>query len=115
MQESPNSLEDVRIDDFNAGVNGALERAEPTLRVQYDKATKKTRLTEDYEEVLWALADTTADNRQVSEIYNTSYRRVMNCRPLRKELTREQFNQRLRGYARLNAQYAGIELGRDAI
>jgi uncharacterized protein len=142
MQESPNSLEDVRIDDFNAGVNGALERAEPTLRVQYDKATKKTRLTEDYEEVLWALADTTADNRQVSEIYNTSYRRVMNCRPLRKELTREQFNQRLlslkspghgeilnwigagwygyrekmmRGYARLNAQYAGIELGRNAI
>jgi Cdc6-like AAA superfamily ATPase len=142
MQESAEELEKVRIDDFSAGVNGALERAEPTLKVQYDKATKKTRLTEDYEEVLWALADTTADSRQVFEIYNTSYRRVMHGRPKRRELSREQFNQRLlslkstghgeilswtgagwygfrekmmRGYARLNAQYAGIELGKDAV
>jgi len=140
--ESSEVCNSIRIDDFQSGINGALQRAEPTLRIQYDKATKKTRLSEDYQEVLWALADTTSDTRQVSEVYEASYRRIMKQRHHRSELTRVQFNQRLlslksdghgeiltwfgsgwygfrekmmRGYARLNAQKAGIELGRDAV
>ena len=139
--EADDNLDSVRIEDFQAGIDGALQRAETTLRSQYEKATKKTRLSEDYQEVLWALADTTSDTRQVSEVYSSSYKRIMSSRSNRNQLTREQFNQRLlslkseghgeildwigsgwygfrekmmRGYARLNAQKAGIELGRDA-
>jgi hypothetical protein len=125
---------------FKAGVAGALMRAEPSLKLQYERATMKTKNTEDYEEALWALADTTSDRRQLSEIYETSYKRIMLKRGNRTTLPREKFNQRLlalrkeghgsvvvgygsgwfgfrenilRGYVRLRAEAAGIELGKD--
>jgi hypothetical protein len=102
----------------------------------------KTKNTEDYEEALWALADRTSDKRQLTEIYDGSYRPIMNTRISRKLLARDQFNQRLlsmkqenhgrvvkgygsgwfgfrenimRGYVRLRAQSYGLELGRDSI
>jgi hypothetical protein len=124
---------------FKAGIQGALQRTEATLRAQYDKATKKYRNTADYEEALWALADSTADRRQITEIYDSSYGWVMANRSDRKKLTRERLNQRylslrkeshgrvvagfgsgwfafreniMRGYVRLRAEAEGINLGR---
>ena len=141
MFDAEEVLHEVRRQDLAVGVNGALMRTEAILRNQYDKATKKTKNTEDYEEALWALADTTSDRRQLTEIYSASYMRIMAHRTGRKHLTREVFNQRLlalkqtshgrialgygsgwfgfrenimRGFVRLAAQSSGIELGRDA-
>lgn len=54
---------------FKQGIEGALNRAEAMLRQQYQRATMKTKNTADYEEALWSLADTTSDQRQLSEIY----------------------------------------------
>lgn len=100
----------------------------------------KTKNTSDYEEALWALADTTSDRRQLSEVYDFSYKRIMLTRKNRDSLSKERFNQRLlalrkeghgsvvvgygsgwfgfrenilRGYVRLTAEKAGVELGRD--
>ena len=108
--------------------------------MQYDKATKKTKNTEDYEEVLWALAETTSDRRQLQELYESSYTRIMLKRVGRDALPKEVFNQRLlalrkdshgriivghgsgwfsfrenimRGYVRLSAEVKRILLGRD--
>jgi len=141
MFDAEEVLGEVRREDLKAGVNGALTRTEAVLRAQYDKATKKTKNTDDYEEALWALADTTSDRRQLTEIYSASYMRVMTHRQGRKHLAREVFNQRLlalkqpshgrivlgygsgwfgfrenimRGFVRLSAQSSGVELGRDA-
>jgi len=124
---------------FKAGIEGALERSEAPLRTQYDKATQKTKNTADYEVALWALADSTADRRQISEIYNSSYTWISNQRDGWKKLTREQLNHRylllrkeshgrivvgfgsgwfafreniVRGYVRLRAESKGICLGK---
>ncbi len=125
---------------FRAGIKGAIERSDVVLRTQYQKAVQKTRNTLDYEEALWALADSTADRRQVTDIYDSSYRRIMESRGDRPFLRRDAFNQRLlslrgeghgrvvighgsgwfgfrenlmRGYVRLRAEDQGITLGRD--
>ncbi len=126
---------------FKAGIAGALARAEGVLRQQYQKATRKTKNTSDYEEALWSVADTTSDSRQLSEIYESSYKRIMLKRQReRPMLTKEVFNQRLlalkkdghgailkgygsgwfgfreniiRGYVRLMAEQEGVELGRE--
>jgi uncharacterized protein len=124
---------------FKAGIEGALQRTEAALRAQYDKATHKTRNTADYEEALWALADSTSDRRQVTDIYGTSYAWISAKRTGRKKLAREALNQRylslrkeshgrivvghgsgwfsfreniMRGYVRLRAASQGIDLGR---
>jgi hypothetical protein len=124
---------------FKVAITGAIQRVESALRVQYEKATKKTRNTADYEEALWALADSTSDKRQITEIYESSYRWIMAKRPARNELRREQLNHRylslkkeshshivagygsgwfafreniMRGYVRMRAEAEGINLGR---
>lgn len=124
---------------FKVAITGALQRTEAALRAQYEKATHKTRNTADYEEALWALADSTADKRQITEIYESSYKWIMVKRIGRKMLEREQLNQRylsmrkdthgcivagygsgwfafreniMRGYVRLSAEAEGINLGR---
>ena len=124
---------------FKVAITGALQRTEAALRAQYEKATHKTRNTADYEEALWALADSTADKRQITEIYELSYKWIMVKRIGRKMLEREQLNQRylsmrkdthgcivagygsgwfafreniMRGYVRLRAEAEGINLGR---
>jgi uncharacterized protein len=124
---------------FKAGVEGALHRTEPTLRAQYDKAIHKTRNTDDYEEALWALADSTSDRRQITEIFSSSYSWIIAKRPNRRRMAREQLNQRylslrkeshgrivagfgsgwfafreniMRGYVRLRAEAKGINLGK---
>ncbi|MEP9369499.1 ATP-binding protein [Xanthobacter sp. VNH20] len=126
---------------YKIAIKQAIERTEAILRTQYSKATEKTKNTEDYKEVLWALADTTSDKRQLSEIYESSYRRIMLRRSDRKSLSKEALNHRLlalrkeghgrivvgsgagwyafrenimRGYVRLRAEVEGVELGRGA-
>ena len=80
---------------FKVGIKGALERTEAILRSQYKKAVQKTKNTEDYEETLWAMADNSSYRRQLSEIYESSYVRIMRRRGGRKTLPKEIFNQRL--------------------
>jgi uncharacterized protein len=124
---------------IKAAIAGALQRVEPALRVQYEKAIRKTRNTADYEEALWALADSTSDRRQITEIYESSYKWIMLKRPNRRMLERDQLNQRylsmrkeshghilawygsgwfafreniMRGYVRMRAEAQGLDVGR---
>ena len=46
----------------------------PSLKAGYEKATQK--YNNDYQEVLWAVADDSSLRRQVKEIYD-SYKRIM--------------------------------------
>lgn len=139
MFDDPEEVKKSGPGHFKTAVNGALQRTEAALRAAYEKATHKTRNTADYEEALWALADSTSDKRQISQIYDSSYKWIMLKRTDRKLLTREQLNQRylsmrkdsharivagfgsgwfafreniMRGYVRLRAEAAGINLGR---
>ncbi|MDA9544273.1 hypothetical protein ACM43_06840 [Bradyrhizobium sp. CCBAU 45321] len=124
---------------FKAGIEGALQRTEATLRAQYDKATQKYRNTADYQEALWALADSTSDRRQIADIYENSYKWIVTKRVGRTLMPRDKLNQRylslrkdthgrivaghgagwfsfreniMRGYVRLRAEAEGINLGR---
>jgi DNA polymerase III delta prime subunit len=139
MFDDPNEVTRSNSEHYKAAITGALQRVEPALRVQYERATHKTRNTADYEEALWALADSTSDKRQITEIYESSYRWIMLKRPGRTMLQREQLNQRylsmrkeshshiiawygsgwfsfreniMRGYVRMRAEAQGIDLGR---
>lgn len=141
MFDAEEELRGTRSEDLKAGVTGALQRTEAVLKVQYDKATMKTKNTEDYEEALWALADRTSDRRQLTEIYDSSYKPIVSGRRGRSPLPKDVLNKRMlslredghgrilrgygsgwfgfrenimRGYVRLRAQTHGIELGRDA-
>ena len=124
---------------FKAGIEGALQRTEASLRAQYDKATQKYRNTADYQEALWSLADSTSDRRQIAEIYDSSYKWIVGKREGRTIMPRDRLNQRylslrkdtharivaghgsgwfsfresiMRGYVRLRAEAEGINLGR---
>ena len=123
---------------FGDGIRGAVTEAQTSLRHAYESATQK--YSDDYQEVLWAVADAVLLRRQVSEIFDTSYTRIMNERKARKVLTKEQFYNRMnalkterhgkiligkgagwyefnenvvRGYVRLRAEQQGIVLGQD--
>lgn len=136
MFEYDEEIESPLASMFEEAVNRALGSIEPQLKAPYERATRK--YSNDYEEVLWAVADDHQLQRPSREIWE-SYRRVMSLRG-RAPLTRQQFNTRinnlkkdrhgsilqgtrqgwyeyrekvLRGYARLRAQQIGIELGAD--
>jgi hypothetical protein len=121
---------------FAQGVNLAVQEAETTLKIIYDNAVQK--YSDDYEEVLWALADHQLLRRQTTDIFEKSYLRIMAERPTRKKLTKQQFSGRLntlktprhgeiilgkgagwyefkenivRGYVRLRAENSGVHLG----
>jgi hypothetical protein len=140
MFDDPIAVLNVEDRHYRAAIKGALGRTEAVLRTQYDKATKKTKNTDDYEEALWAVADKTSDRRQLSDIFDISYSRIMLKRLNRARLPKEKLNQRLlslrkeshgrivtgygsgwfgfrenimRGYVRLDAETKGVELGRE--
>lgn len=141
MHDDPERVETCSRKHYEEAIKGALQRAEPTLRLTYQKATEKTKHTTEYEEALWALADKSETRRQLTDIYEGSYKRIMFQRPEdRIILERDKFNQRLlnlrkethqfivvghgagwfsfaenqmRGYVRLKAENAGIELKPD--
>jgi uncharacterized protein len=123
---------------FEEGVSLAVQEAETTLKIIYDTAVQK--YSDDYEEVLWALADHHLLRRQTSDIYGKSYLKIMDERPTRRKLTKIQFSGRLnnlktqrhgeiivgrgagwyefkenivRGYVRLRAEKEGIHLGAE--
>lgn len=123
---------------FAAGVRQAVQETETTLKMIYDRATQK--YSDDYQEVLWALADDHLLRRQTTDIYEKSYLRIMSERQDRKKLTKSQFSGRLnnlktdrhgqiiigkgagwyefrenivRGYVRLRAENEGIRIGAE--
>ena len=127
---------------YETAIKQALIKTEPTLRLAYQKATEKTKNHLEYEEALWALADRSDTRRQITTIYEKSYRRIIQQRSLveRQPLSKEQLNHRLlalrkhthgnvvvgygsgwfsfrenvlRGYVRLKAETEGIELTPD--
>lgn len=122
---------------FIKAVEAAVRDIEPYLKGAYERAIRK--YNDDYEEVLWAVADDKELSRRSTDIFS-SYIRIMGLRPTRTALPRERFNQRMnalkqdghgkilsanrsgwyeftenivRGYVRLRAQERRIELEVD--
>lgn len=137
MQDSPDKVTTCSKQHYLAGIKGALQKTDPSLRLAFEKATHKTKNKTDYEEALWALADRHETKRQVKEIYDRSYKRIIGERKGRRPLEREKFNERLlilrseahgrivvghgsgwfsfrenvmRGYVRLQAEHQGVFL-----
>lgn len=121
---------------YLAALTGAVKDIEPFLKELYEQATQK--YSNDYQEVLWAVADHHELRRRSSDIYQ-SYLDIMRQRP-GEPLDRARFNQRmnalknsshgsiligsrqgwyelaepiLRGYIRLRAEHEGIELAKE--
>ena len=93
----------VRLSHFDDGLRGAVEEAMGSLKQAYIMAIQKR--SNDYEEVLWAVADDTNLERQTSEIYEKSYVPIMDVRnrkinPSRNVLLQEQFYQRMNALKR---------------
>ncbi len=130
-------LDRVRPIDFTEAISNAVLDIEARLRSLYEKATKK--YNNDYEEVLWAVADDQLLSRRSSEIF-ISYARVCSAHGNDTPLNRERFNQRMnalkqpgagsiltatrtgwysftenmvRGYVRLRAEQQKVELELD--
>jgi len=137
VEEDANIARDVRPVHFTAAVETAVASIEEHLRKKYEKATKKYR--DDYEEVLWAVADDKELSRRSTDIF-TSYTRIMQQRTPREPLSRDTFNNRMntlkqsqcgsilkatragwyefseniiRGYVRLRAAQKGMDLEVD--
>ena len=79
---------------FDRGLRTAMEEAEPTLKADgLEKATEKYK--DDYKEVLWAFVDDPHLRRQLTDIYDTSYKRIMEDRSGRELLNKSSFTNRL--------------------
>jgi len=140
MHDSEYDVSHCERGHFDLALKDALTKAEPALRTMYQMATEKTKNTLEYEEALWSLADRAATRRQLQDIYETSYRRIVAQRDHTRQLTKHQLNHRLlrlreeshasvvkgygsgwfsfrenvmRGYVRLKAESEGIELAED--
>jgi uncharacterized protein len=136
--DDPHVVHECKSPHFHQGVGDAISSAQTTLRLAYDKATQK--YSDDYQEVLWAVADDVMLRRQVTGIYDGSYLRIMKERKGRKVLDKSQFYNRMhslqsdrhgqilvakgagwyefrenvvRGYVRMRAEQHGITVGRD--
>ena len=123
---------------FATGVKQAVAEAETTLKMIYDNAVQKYR--DEYEEVLWAVADHQLLRRQTKDIFEKSYLRIMAERYPKTPLERHSFSLRLnylksprhgeiivgtgngwyefrenivRGYLRLRAENEGVALGAE--
>ncbi|MGQ2989772.1 MAG: AAA family ATPase [Brevundimonas sp.] len=137
--------ENVKIvskDHYKMGIQSAIEESQTSLKQAYELATQKHKLSEDYQDVLWSVADGTLMSRQVSDIFQNSYLEIMDSMNSRKALSKEAFYQRMnklkteshgriivgnqqgwygfrenvvRGYVRLRAERAGVKIGIDHI
>lgn len=126
------------VDHYTAAIRDAVQDIEPKLKTSYEKATLKYSNRDEYESVLWAVADHHELKRRSLDIFDI-YRRLTREAGL-EPLAREKFNQRInalkgkahgeildgtrqgwysfrepvmRGYVRLRAEAAGVELGAD--
>lgn len=138
VHDEPDEISTVRSEHFHVGIRSAIQGAQVSLRLAYDSATQK--YSDDYEEVLWALADKPLLRRQVTSVYNESYVPIMERRTSRQILTKARFNNRVynlagdrhgkileargagwyqfrenvvRGYVRLRAEDQGLKLEPD--
>jgi hypothetical protein len=137
MYRDPQPVRESKAAHYMEGIKAAVSGTQAYLQVAYDKAVKKYGSSR-YEEVMWAAADHPLLERPSSDIFE-SYLSIM--QRLKKEpLSRAQFNSRmnrlktdahgptlvgtragwyqfsdsiLRGYVRLKAEAAGIELEAD--
>lgn len=136
--DDQNSVSKCETVHYNNGIRGAVTEAQTSLRHAYESATQK--YSDNYQEVLWAVADAAHLRRQVSEIFDSSYTRIMRERKGRAVLTKDQFYNRMnalkterhgkilaakgagwyefrenvvRGYVRMRAEQQGVILGKD--
>lgn len=65
----------IRVGHFRHGISEAIKQSFVFLKSSYEGATKK--YNDDYEQVLWALADKATLTRQTSDIYEKSYLPIM--------------------------------------
>lgn len=72
---APEIVTDLNPYDYMESVRGALGSVESRLRQVYDIATKKDQ--DNYQEVLWSVADHFELERNNRRIYDESYQRVM--------------------------------------
>jgi Cdc6-like AAA superfamily ATPase len=127
-------IEELSPDDYMGAVRTALNSVEARLRAAYDLAVKKD--LDQYQEVLWAVADHYELSRNTQSIYSNSYERIMEARG-RAPLTQKIFMARItalkstrhgsiltgdrrgwirfsenliRGYVRLVAEASGVRL-----
>jgi hypothetical protein len=130
--EDPRPLSAGEANHFALAIKDAAADVEAYLKAMYEKATLKYR--NDYEEVLWAVADNHELKRRSTDIFD-SYFRIMRRR-VAAPLARDKFNQRmnslkrsvlkanrqgwyefneniLRGYVRLRAEEQGVPLDID--
>jgi hypothetical protein len=121
---------------YTLAITAAVQDVEQHLKATYEKAAKK--YTDDYAEILWAVADDKELSRRSSDIFS-SYQRIMSARQ-REPIAREKFNTRMnalkqathgailkatrsgwyefsenivRGYVRLRAAEQGVDLEVD--
>lgn len=119
---------------FDKAIIDAAANAEANLKAPYEEATRK--YTDDYEEVLWAFADTSDLERRYRDVYDPSYCRITRLRS-RSTISQKTFysrvrslcdathgailmpvssgryrfaQSRLRGYVRLMAARKGVKL-----
>jgi uncharacterized protein len=93
--DDANEVKKISITHYKGAISEAINRSEVLLRTIYSKATEKTKNTTDYEEALWSLSDSTSDRRQIQDIYQMSYRKMMLGRGDRPLLQRDEFNRRM--------------------
>ena len=127
-------VEELSPEDYIGAIQTALNSVEARLRAAYDIAVKKD--LDQYQEVLWAVADHYELSRNTQSIYSNSYERIMEARN-RTPLTQKTFMTRvtslkssrhgsiltgdrrgwvrfsenlIRGYVRLVAEASGVRL-----
>lgn len=133
LYNDPNICTLVERNHFVKAINSTTKGIEAYLRTAYDDATMKD--SNDYHEVLWAVADHTDLRRQYKDIYE-SYERIMGVLG-NPPISKDKFSNRLnslrgdscgrilvshkrtwyefreniiRGYVRLRAEEQGVEL-----
>lgn len=132
--DDPQQVSAVTMKHYKDGIRASIEESQTSLKQAYEIATQKHKNSDDYEEVLWSVADGPLLKRQVTDIFEKSYVPIMIQRKDRPALSKELFYQRLnrlkkdnhgsivvgsrtgwygfkenvvRGYVRLRAERAG--------
>lgn len=137
MYEDPQAYVQSQPEHYVAAIQDAVIDVGASLKAQYELATLKYK--DEYQEVLWSVADHHEFKRPSADIYQ-SYLEIMKQRSQSKTLNRDRFNARMnslkqpshgailigsrtgwyelrepimRGFIRLKAESAGVELARD--
>ncbi len=93
-------IKKIGLKHFDEGLRGAVSEAMGSLKQAYQLAVQK--VTDDYEQVLWAVADDTMLERKTSDIYEKSYVPILDIYNLSTSVKREVLSQE-KFYQRMNA------------